>query len=106
MRLSRYSQEMGGAGLWAVEFSQTQGAFHIQPLSDATLSNLGRFVRALPGDYVVLWVARSREEAGAVCDALDKREDRRRPFTSGEFRHLLEQLMPEVELGALLLGQN
>src|SRR4051812_3485172 len=79
--------------LWAVEFSQNQGAFHIQPLSDSALTNLGMFFRAIPSDYVLLGVARSREEAGEICAALDAREDRSQPFTVADLREALNKLM-------------
>jgi len=95
MRLSNYVQHKNSPDLWAIEFSQTQGAFHVQPLSDSALTNLGLFLQAKPSDYALLGVARTRDEADAICDALIEREDRRKPFTLEERRKVIEKLMSQ-----------
>lgn len=95
MRLEDHVQYQNPPDLWAIEFSQAQGAFHVQPLSDSALTNLGLFFEARPSDYVLLGVTQTRNEADAICASLNEREDRRRPFTPEERRNVIEKLMSQ-----------
>jgi hypothetical protein len=87
-----------GTGLWVVEFSQRQQAFHVQELDDAAVTNLGRFLSAQGCDYVPIGLGASRAQAGEICDALDVREDRTARFTPAEARRAVGRLF---EMGLL-----
>ena len=99
-------QYRNGTGLWVVEFSQRQQAFHVHELESAALKNLGMFLRAQGCDYAPIALGGSRAEASEICDALDVREDRSAGFTVEERSRAVERLIgigflqPAVEQAA------
>lgn len=61
--------------MWVVEWSPSQGAFHIEQLRDAVKTNLELFVMGERLDYQPLAVLHTREEADEICDGLMARRN-------------------------------
>jgi hypothetical protein len=78
--------------LWAIEYSQSQGAFNRDKLSTVVTNNLEHFFDAQSNDYVIVAVARNGEEADQLIRLLDSREDRSKPFDLEHVRMIITTL--------------
>jgi hypothetical protein len=56
--------------LYVIEFSRSQGAFHVERLSDVILTNWDLFARRRLVDYVPIGLFPSRETALETCAIL------------------------------------
>jgi hypothetical protein len=56
------------ASLWVAEYCPTQGAFHIQYLSETLKGNMRMIMSGRKHTYLLLAVCNSHEEAMQVCD--------------------------------------
>ncbi len=54
--------------LWALEWSQRQNTFHVQPLHDALSANRSAYTGNAKGDYRILHIG-YRDEVDAMADA-------------------------------------
>ncbi len=65
---------MKGTGVFTVEWSNTQGCFHIEPLLDALEINLRSFRENLPLDYIPLGIYESKERAEMACERFHREQ--------------------------------
>ena len=66
--------------LWVVEYSQRQGAFHVEQLVDMLRGSVSQFKDDVDGDrdYVVLGIAESHDEAHELVKKLREAREARR----------------------------
>lgn len=57
---------------WAVEWSQSQGCFHIDTLDRSLMSNLRAYRDGISNDYQILGIFDSNMEAGNFANNLRK----------------------------------
>ncbi|HMJ88761.1 MAG TPA: hypothetical protein VK530_03035 [Candidatus Acidoferrum sp.] len=70
--------------IYVLEYSASQGGFHIQTMRAATTRNMKMFLDNRMNDYQIIGCANSHEEASKLCDVVDCRADRSQPFSNAE----------------------
>lgn len=81
------------SGYWALEYSYSQESFHIRALEDSILTNLQMFFEGQACDYAIITIATSHKEASDICNMLDIRKDRSKPFTKEQIRDIMADLI-------------
>lgn len=60
--------------LWTVEWSSSQGCFHIDPLKRTLERNLMAFIEKRSNDYQILVLAKSQDEAHQLASNLEQQQ--------------------------------